>query len=279
MASFDAFTKEDIKAFEPEAKLGFIATVNPEGLPHVTLITTLRAKSEKELMWGQFIEGVSKKNVLSNPKTAFAILNLEKNLWRGKAIWTRTAREGDDYTIFNNMPMFRYNSYFGIHTVHYMDLVETTGKEKLNLPAIIASSLLTSAAKPLRKTGIKDSVLKPFAYNLFNGMTTVKFISWVAPDGFPVLIPVLQCQAPDTRRLVIAPLAYRRELMEIPDGATVAVFAVSFSMEDCLVRGVFHKKSGRLPVCEVNIDWVYNSMPPNPGQIYPETRLEAVTNF
>jgi hypothetical protein len=272
------FSAADIKAFEPEAKLGILATVTPEGLPHVTLITTFRAKGERELMWGHFIEGMSKKNVQTNPKTAFAILNNDRQLWRGTAVWTHSAKEGDDYTVFNNMPMFRYNSYFGIHTVHYMDMIKTTGMKMLDLPAIIASSLLTTVAKQIAGTGIAAPILKPFAINLFNGMTTVKFISWIGTDGFPRLVPVMQCQAADSRRLVFVPFAYGNELKDIPDGATVAVFGVSFSMEDCLVRGKFTRKAG-LPFCQVDIDWVYNSMPPNPGQIYPELKLTPVTEF
>ncbi|MFA6032326.1 MAG: pyridoxamine 5'-phosphate oxidase family protein [Myxococcota bacterium] len=272
------FTESDMKSFEPEAKLGLLATVTPDGLPHITLITTFRAKSAVELMWGQFIEGKSKKNVQTNPKTAFAILNNDRQLWRGTAVWTHTAREGDDYTVFNNMPMFRYNSYFGIHTVHYMDLVGTTGMTMLKLPQVITSSLLTMAARQFAGTGVKDEILKPFAVGLFNGMTTVKFISWIGADGFPRLVPAMQCQAADSRRLVFVPFAYGDELAEIPDGATVAVFGVSFSMEDCLVRGRFSRRAG-LPFCHVDINWVYNSMPPNPGQIYPEVKLEPVTVF
>ena len=32
-------------------------------------------------------------------------------------------KTGADFEWYNNIPMFRYNAYFGIHTVHYMDLV------------------------------------------------------------------------------------------------------------------------------------------------------------
>jgi hypothetical protein len=275
----NTFTKEDMKAFEPEAKLGFIATVNPEGLPHITLITALRAKDETHLMWGQFTEGQSKKHVLINPKTAFAILNLDKNLWRGKALYTHNVKEGDDYVLFNNQPMFRYNSYFGIHTVHYMDLLETTGKEPLKLPTIIASSVLTMIKKKSSSTGSKDQIMKPFAVNLFNGIQTVKFISWIGSDGFPNLTPVLQAQAPDSRRLVMVPIAYGNELKEIPEGADVAVYGASFNMETCLVRGRFHRKPGLIPTAEIDLNWVYNSMPPNPGQVYPEVTLTPVTQF
>jgi hypothetical protein len=29
----------------------------------------------------------------------------------------------------------------------------------------------------------------------------------------------------------------------------------------------------------IDLEWVYNSMPPVPGQIYPPTELEPVVNF
>ncbi len=64
---FKSFKKEDLKEFEPEAKVGIIATVNPDGLPHITLITALQARSQTELIWGQFCEGHSKQHVRANP--------------------------------------------------------------------------------------------------------------------------------------------------------------------------------------------------------------------
>jgi hypothetical protein len=52
-------------------------------------------------------------------------------------------------------------------------------------------------------------------------------------------------------------------------------------MEDVLVRGVFagfRRHRGVTLGC-VDIVWVYNSMPPKPGQIYPVRKLGAVVNF
>ena len=71
------FNQEDIKAFEPENKIGLLATVNEKNQAHITLITTLQAKNSKELIWGQFSEGFSKVNIKNNPKTAFLIMNLQ----------------------------------------------------------------------------------------------------------------------------------------------------------------------------------------------------------
>ena len=153
MAGYKELNERDIAAFEPDAKIGLLATVNSEGLPHITLITSLKAKTPTQLTWGQFTEGESKKHVRDNPKTAFAVMNLDKELWRGTATWTHSENEGDDYIAYNQTPMFRYNAYFGIHTVHYMDLVELTERSSVSIPRLLSGSLVAFAAQlPARLT-------------------------------------------------------------------------------------------------------------------------------
>jgi len=276
-----AFNEADIKAFEPESKVGLIATVSPEGLPHITLITTIQAKTPVQVIWGQFSEGLSKRHVKENPKTAFLIMSLDRKLWRGRALYTHSLREGEDYERLNNLPMFRYNSYFGIHTVHYMDLVETSSRERLPLERIVPATLLTRAVKGRAGTGAPDPIMNPWSRALFDRVDSIKFIAFVGEDGFPRLIPIIQCQASDSRRLVFSPVAYASELRALPTGETVAVFGLTMQMEDILVRGVFSgfRRFGGVRLGTVDIDWVYNSMPPKPGQIYPEVPMHPVVEF
>ena len=276
-----AFNEADMKAFEPESKVGLIATVSPEGLPHITLITTMQAKTPTQMIWGQFSEGLSKRHVKENPKTAFLIMTLDRKLWRGKALYTHSLQEGEDYERLNNLPMFRYNSYFGIHTVHYMDLVETSSKERLPLERIVPATLLTKAVKPAAGTGEPDPVMNPWSRALFDRVDSVKFIAFVGEDGFPQMIPIIQCQASDSRRLAFSPVAYSKELRALPAGGCVAVFGLTMQMEDILVRGVFSgfRRFRGVQLGTVDIDWVYNSMPPKPGQIYPEVPIHPVVEF
>lgn len=276
-----AFDRSDLKEFEPEAKVGLISTINPEGLPHLTLITALQAKGTKQLIWGQFTEGMSKKNVMSNPNTAFLIMTMDKNLWRGKAIYTHKAREGEDYEMFNKKPMFRYNCYCGIHTVYYMDLVETYGREKLPLAKIVMSSLFTMASRSRAKTNLPDPILKPWAYKVFNRLDSLKFLSYIDDDGFPVIVPLIQCQASDSRRLAFSPYAYKDELSSLENGKSVVVFALTLDMEDILTRGIFRgfERYNGVKLGTIDIDWVYNSMPPKQGQIYPMEELRPIVNF
>jgi uncharacterized pyridoxamine 5'-phosphate oxidase family protein len=279
--SLFSFDEKDLKEFEPEAKVGLIATVNSEGLPHITLITALQAKTPKTLIWGQFCDGKSKEHVKSNPKTGFLIMTMDKSLWRGKAQWTHEEKHGADYEMFNNKPMFRYNAYTPIHTVHYMDLHETFGRESLPLVRIVISSLITKVAKSRAGTGFNDRILKPWAEGMLNRLDSIKFISYIDHDGFPVLIPLIQCQASDSRRLAFSPVAYAEELKKIPPGSTVAVFGLTMDMENILVRGIYKgiEKYKAASLGTININWVYNSMPPIHGQIYPEEELKQVINF
>jgi len=276
------FSENDLKQFEPEAKVGLMATVNQEGLPHITLITALQAKTPDKLIWGQFSEGQSKQNVKTNPKTGFLIMTLERSLWRGKALWTHQTTHGEDYEMFNNKPMFRYNAYFGIHTVHYMDLVETYGRESLPLLQIGLGSILTKAVKSAaRQESRTERILKPWAEGLFNRLDAIKFLSYVGEDGFPAIIPLIQCQAADSTRLAFSPLAYKEELGALRRGSSVAIFGLTMDMEDVLVRGVFagFGRHRAIMLGCVDMNWVYNSMPPKPGQIYPVQELGAVVNF
>jgi hypothetical protein len=277
-----SFTEQDLESFAPAEKIGLVASANPDGLPHLTLITSIMAQRDNRLTLGQFCDGLSKQYIQQNPRIAFLVMTMEKKVWQGKARWTHLRKDGPEYERYNNdLPMFRYNTYFGIHTVHYLDLVELRGPTPVPLRRIILEALLTRLSKNAAGTDATKPILKPFAEELFNQLDSLKFLSYVGPDGFPELIPFIQCQAADSRRLAFAATGLKKELGRIPAGTTVAVFCLNMKMEDVLVRGRFGVRARYrgVPLATVDIDWVYNSMPPCHGQIYPEVPLRPVTSF
>ncbi len=277
----NTFDKPTIEALFPNEKIALVASINPDGMPHITLITSLQAAGPKQVTLGEFCKGVSKANIRQNPNIAFLVMTMDRRMWRGHARWTHDRTEGPEYQSYNDLPMFRYNTYFGINTVHYLDLVDTRGPDGLPLPAIIVSSLLTKIVKSGWATGNSDRILSPFAENLFNAMDALKFIAYVKADGFPEIVPLLQCQAADSRRLVFSSLAWQSELARIPSGQTVAIFGLTLGMEDVLIRGTFAGFSRRRGIRSgaVDIDWVYNSMPPAHCRIYPPIPLQPVTDW
>jgi hypothetical protein len=275
------FSDEDRKALEPAMKVGLLATVDPTGLPHLTLISSLKAGSTNTVTWGQFTEGLSKEHIRLNPKTAFLVMTLDRQLWRGKATWTHSANAGADFDWYNNIPMFRYNAYFGIHTVHYMDLVGQTGRQALPMNAIVREALKTVLSRRLAGAPSNLSGMNGWTKALFNKLDNLKFIAYIDADGYPYIIPIIQAQASSSRTILFSSGVYRDELAAIPAGSPVAVFGMALTMEDVLVRGEYLGMQRRAGVMcgVVEVDWVYNSMPPVPGQVYPERPVESIIQF
>lgn len=276
-----SLSPEDIKAFEPAEKVGLVASVNPEGLPHISLITSIQGNSPTQLTLGEFCKGKSKGFIQQKPDIGFLVMTLDKKMWQGKARWTHLKKDGPEFERYNDIPMFRYNTYFGINTVHYLDLIEISSGQALPMAQIVVAAILTRIAKSGARTRHPDRILKPFAEKLFNGLDSLKFISYIGGDGCPVIFPVIQCQAADSRRLAFSSFAFRDDLRAIPKGTPVAVFGMTMGMEDVLIRGRFNgfKSVRLLETGSIDIDWVYNSMPPCHGQIYPQLELKPVVAF
>jgi Pyridoxamine 5'-phosphate oxidase len=276
-----SFSDDDIRRTRPELKIGLLATVTPEGFPHVTMLSTLMACGPAQLCFGQFTEGRSKQHLQANPHAGFLIMGLDRTLWRGKASYSRPERHGPEYEFYNNVPMFRYNSYFGVHTVHYLDLVAHTGRRPLPMNQIIFAALQTMAARTLARKPAGEAVFNPWTRAFMNKLDNLKFLSYVGKDGFPVLIPAIQTQCLGPRQLAFSTSVYTHELEAIPRGAVLAALGLALTMEDVLLRGVYQgiHRQGGVRVGLLDVDWIYNPMPPAPGQVYPATPLEAVRLF
>lgn len=253
--------------------------MNGEGKPHISLITSIQPLSEDKLVFGEFSYGLSKQHVLNNHRTAFLMMTMDKKLWRGKALWKAKKKEGAEYIMYNEKPMFRYNTYFGINTVHYLDMVSCGGRETLPMLSIIKSILLTRISGRNKKIS-KDTPLNHLSLSFFNRLDSLKFIAYIDNNGFPGIIPVIQGIA-STDSVVFSPAAYPDEMKKIPEGAEVAVFAMTLDMESVLVRGKFrgYSRSHFIKRGVVDVDWVYNSMPPVHGQIYPPVEIVPVEEF
>src|SRR4030042_3708891 len=267
--SLTTFSPEDIQSTQPAMKIGLLATVTPTGLPHVTLISTLMACAPQQMAFGQFTGGFSKQHILNNPKTGFLLMSLDKKLWRGKAIYTHSTKEGTEYDYFNNVPMFRYNAYFGVHTVYYLDLLSHTGEEPLPMNRIIIAAIQTMLARTLSRKRGKEEVLNPWTRAFLDKLDNLKFITWVGVDGYPAIIPAIQAQSLDKQHVLFSTSVYTDELKAIPTGADVAVFTMALTMEDVLLRGKYLgiRHPVGITAGMIEVDWVYHPMPPVPGQI------------
>ncbi len=279
--TYPTFSPEDMRAFEPAMKIGLLATVNPLGLPHLTMISTLKAAGPDRVVWGQFTEGLSKEHVRANPKTGFLIMSLSKEVWRGKARWTCSQQHGPDYDFYNNTPMFRYNAYFGVHTVHYMDLIGHTGRQPLPMNAVIFAAVKTLLARSLVPGSARAEALNAWTLAFLRKLDHLKFLAYIDEDGYPLIIPVIQAQAAGRDEVIFSTAAFGEELARIPPGSSASLLGLALSMEDVLLRGVFSGLQRRAGILcgSLRVDWVYNCMPPAPAQIYPPLPIQAITEY
>lgn len=271
----DFFTQADQEALAKDAKLAFLATLHEDGRPHLTLLTTLAAHGSKGLMFGQFCEGLSKENIRRDPRVAFLVMDMNRLVWRGRARWTHASRGGEDYEAYNRKPLFRYNSYFGVHTVHYFDLVSCRGPEPVEMSKLVAGAILSRAAGLVAARATPEA-LTHFSKGLFDKLDGLKFMSFVRADGWPEMAPIVAAASAGPGGLVVASTT----LTDTPPapGSRVAVFAMNLALESVMVRGVIGRfvGIGPLKVANIEIEAVYNSMPPKASFIWPKEPLRPV---
>jgi hypothetical protein len=177
--------------------------------------------------------------------------------------------------------MFRYNAYFGVHTVYYLSLIAHTGKSPLPMNRIIFAAVRTMLARKLGRKPGTQSVLNTWTRAFLDKIDNLKFLCYVDADGYPVLIPAIQTQSLDNQHVLFSTSVYADELAALPAGVPLAVFSMALTMEDVLLRGTYLgiRRVGGVRAGLVQVDWVYNPMPPVPGQIYPPVQLKQVVAF
>ena len=259
--------EEYYKIFEKSEKLGVVGTIDDQGDPHVTLLTTIMAKGDKEMVVGQFTKGMSKKFMKVRNKCGFIIMGLDLNFWTGKMDWKGSKTEGEEFVKYNNMQMWRFNTYFGIDVVHYFDLKEISEKRKLEIPKVAVNEIGCILAKPFLSYKTKEKILRPYAKDLFNGLGNPKFLSYVDEEGYPVVVPAIQAQEVGTGTVVLSAGPYKSDFSGLKKGMRVAMMAVSTAMESVVIKGTFSGFKGGIG--RVKIDRVYNSIPPISRYIYP----------
>ncbi len=282
---YPEFSKEAIVFTEPEIMVKLISTIDPRGWPHITLISSNRAKTKNQVVWGQFTEGLSKKYVEKNPKQGIFWMTAEMpfKFLQAKVKFSHWKIEGEDIEYFNKLDLMRYNPYMNIWKVFYNDVIAVSPIRKLSLLGVIKGILLDMIGRGATKTKLPEKRLNVIGYKLFKGALNPKFISYIDPsDGYPVIIPCIQLQASDHNRLIFPLTVLKEDLKKIPPNSKIAVFGNNTDLVSQLVNGTFlgFKKFRGIKFGVVEIEEIYNSCPPLIGKIYPEIETRPkVTNF
>lgn len=277
------FSDEIIAFTQPDIMVKFISTIDSRGLPHITMITSNRAISKNQIVWGQFFAGTSKEYVQKNPKQGIFFMTAEPpfKFIQVKAEFTHTKTEGDDLEYFNQTQLMRYNTYIRIYKAFYNNIIAVTAIR--DLPPGGISKKIVRAIRKQAETGLEEKRLNVIGYKLFTDAIGIRAISYLDPtDGYPIIIPHLQLNAIDHNRLFFPLTALKEDLLRIPVDSKVAVIGANFDMASQVVKGTISSVQNfeDIEYRYIEIEEIYNSSPPLTGKIYPEIETRPkVTKF
>lgn len=266
-------SENDYKKMSSDSKIGLVATIDNEGYPHVTFLSSIQPFGEDMMTIGQFTEGLSKQYITERNKSGFLIFTPDLEYWTGAMDYEKTESSGPEFELYNKKPLFRYNSYFGIGKVHYFKLKKVSNKNTITMAEIIKGALKTRMLALSKKSSAKK-ILNPIAHGMFNEIDGLKYIAYIDNEGYPTILPIIQAAPAGTDRIVFAN-ADKGLLSTIPEGKT-AIFFTSLKMESLLVKGQFSRKGG---MGIVDIERIYNPMQPLPKYIYPEEPIKKIVQF
>lgn len=274
-----ALNAESVEFTKTELMLKLIATIDPDGYPRITLITSNFAPTPEVIKWGQFSNGLSKRNVHENPKQGFFYMTKEPpfRFMRAKASFEFCSDEGDDALEFNKTAMLRYNTYMHAYRTFYNKVIAAEPIQKLSVWGITKGIFMNLWAKWNAKTGDSTKKLPLFGKQLLGSPFVPKFIAMIDPnDEYPVIIPAFQVRAVEWSHLVFPYPYFKEELLKITKNTKIAVYGLNLETMSLLVQGTFlHQiKSRGISYGIVSIDKIYNGMPPKMGYIYPNLEIK-----
>lgn len=264
-------------------KIDFLATIDDDVTPHITVLGSLMLYKFDTLIWGQFCEGISKKNLKVRPENTFLVMTPEKEIIRGSSVWREAKKTGPEIEMINNSPYFRYNSYYSLAYVHYMDLLGIDMVSKIDFNAVDSSRKITLGALEKLAPNNAPAAMNILTMQLFSKPDSIKILAFITDEGSLKIVPIFQAiPAIQGNRILFSMDLYADELTAIPKGAVVAVYCISQTgvKYSVMVKGIFNYhtvNSKELGV--INVDKVYNPMMPKNDYIYPVQPLMPVKKF
>ena len=268
----DRIDDKAIEMMDCDSKVGVLATQDESGYPHLSFISSIQALNESVLTFGQFSAGLSKRFITDRPRVGFLVLSADKRYLSGRAVYTHSANTGKEFDLYNNKPLFRYNSYMGFYRIFYLNLEQISGIRPLPMGAIVIGAIL-SRVKAFFVKKSENKALPLIGQQLFSQLDSLKFLCYYDDKGDAQLFPVVQATSAGSDRIALSGVPFGGELKQIPDNAKVSILCLNLKMESVLVKGRFSKGV-------LEIERVYNSMPPKMEYVYPRSEtISLIRSF
>jgi len=245
----------------------FLATVSPEGVPNVVLIVSQMPVDPGKVAFGEFMMVKTLANLRSEPRVASLAMTEKLEMAGFKAELEYWTESGEYVDRINDIDLFRYNAYGGIHSVAVLDVLELLPlPEKVSFLKVGGDFAAMLAAG--RPAGRKSELVPGPITGKFNGIMSIKVLAFLGEDGFPDVRPIFGVRLSPAGEMRFKISSYNERLGEISPGAPVATNVLTMDLLTYQLKGVlkrFEKRAG-VRTGVVQLDKAYSCMPPLVGE-------------
>lgn len=268
---------------EDSRQLDFYGTVNADGTPHITLLTSMHLFGKDTFVWGEYSAGLSKQNQQERNKVGFMSVINGETVFFGKAVWDGSKKSGEEIELLNRIPQFRYNNVYGYSPAHILKLKELSGEQPLDTAGIsTAKEKMWKLVKDV-PVGNAPGAASPVTMDFFARERATKVIGFIDSGGFPRIAPLDDAVLVEGGRVAFLTEPYADIIGGIECGAPIAVFVLTYKeMGAVVVNGRMKREMvNGAQMGILDIERVYNPMLPVIGYVYPPelAQFKKLTEF
>lgn len=253
-----------LEALRGEMTPKFLATRDTAGHPNVVPCVSIQPADDQPdtLFFGNFLLRKSIKNLEQDQRVGVLVITQDLKGWILKCDFVEFQRTGPYVDKQMSSSLLRYNAYTGIRNAGVIRVLSVEGRFSISKMQVLLDYLrarLSAGGAPRLLAGLPDcqtiSLPRPVRQE-YARMVAVKVLSWIGPDGYPVVTPALSLQPAGEHSLVAQVSASPAA------GALAAANILTFEAISYQAKGVWQPagKAGLLHVQEV-----YAGGPPYPG--------------
>ncbi|MBD3408557.1 MAG: hypothetical protein GF411_20705 [Candidatus Lokiarchaeota archaeon] len=243
----------------------FLATKDSDGEPNISFITSWTKYDETTLVYGDFLTYKTRMNLeAGNHELGILVMTTDLDSWLIRADFEGFHRNDEIYEFIAMTPLFRYSQYTNARFAGTAIPKEISKNIKLSKFSVLRSYLgarLSSRKIPSRLA--REGNLPYNVQSRFSQMTSVRVISFVSDDGYPIAFPEFGVYPASSNHLTVMRHEERRRGYSIKDGTRVAISLVTLEPAAFQVKGTFREIDKKLAYVE--LDRVYACSLPCPG--------------
>jgi len=258
-----------LKAYKGEAWPKFLATVDPDGIPNVVPVLTLKAADPTTLIFARMMVWKTLSNLKATGVATACCFGPASDYWRVRLEFVEMVESGPYLDEFNRMALFRYNAYAGATEVGVFRVREVSPPRKMRWGRrLMEMRSIRKVAGAAGRPAADGGPMPPPVIEHFNRRLALKYIAWIDEEGWPTPQPVFSLFPCGDSAMV-----FKADDDMLPEeGRPMAASSITHRLVAYQVKGEYRGRlnvSGRA-VDVLDVTHVYSASPPLPGKgIYP----------